>query len=147
MDRLATGTNHRTIPRIEKQEGGEDAMKWLGRAMTLLVVLAVLFAGGYWFVFLKPTPIEHIQMNADQYDGQEVLIYGEVSSAFSMFGVGGYTVKGSTGEIYIFTTQHAPQEGHWVTVRGTVKKAMNLGKKAVVGLKETEKYNGRYWGF
>lgn len=122
-------------------------MKWLGRIITLLVVLAVLIAGGYWFVFLKPTPIEHIQMNAGQYDGKEVLIYGQATSAITLFGVGMYTVKGSTGEINIVTKQGAPEDGQWVTVRGKVSKVITLGKKSFVGINEIEKHKGRYLGF
>ncbi len=122
-------------------------VKWIFRLVVMLAALAALAAGGCWYLFLKPTSIAYLQENADRYDGKEVLVYGKVISSFDIMGMGGYKVAEKTGEIYIVTSKGAPQEGRWVTVRGSLHKTMNIGKKGVVAIRETEKYDGRYFGF
>ncbi len=122
-------------------------MKTLGRITASLIVLALLAAGGYWYLVLKPTPIQQLQKDAEKYDGKEVLAYGKVTKAFGILKIGFYTIDDGTGELYVGTTNGVPDKGKWVTVKGTLTKAMKVQDKNMIGITEIEKHEGRYWGF
>lgn len=113
-----------------------------GASVSLGVLLLLGGIGGYWFWRQRPIPIERIRQNPLRYDGQRVNIRGKVTTSFDVWGQGFYVVEDQTGRITVRTHRGAPPQGYEVTVRGVVRKALQIQDQSLL-IVEEEKATSR----
>jgi hypothetical protein len=86
----------------------------------LVAALAVTLTG-------CATKIQSVMADPSRYRDREVKVHGYVTDSFSLLGRGAYKIEDRSGSIWVISQTGVPRKGAEVTVKGTVKEALNLG--------------------
>jgi hypothetical protein len=98
----------------------------------LIVIAAVALVLGAWAMLRtakanRPTPIGTILADLRHWDGQEVLVEGDVSAPLNVMGIKAFKLTDDTGSITVVTERGVPADGEAASVRGFVKQIYKIG--------------------
>ncbi len=85
---------------------------------------------------LGGTNIRDVADNPRLFDGQTVIVRGEVIQSFNMLLVRGYVLRDATGEIGILSARPVPKTGERVVVAGRVDQLFAWGDASLVVIRE-----------
>jgi len=89
----------------------------------------------------NPTPIGTILADPSHYEGQTVIVAGEVTETAGVMGFGMFGLKDESGEIPIIAQKGgSPKTGAKVGVSGTLRTAFTLGTESFTVILEERRF-------
>lgn len=102
---------------------------------------ALLAAGALVGGCQSTTPIGTLLDDPARFEGKDVRVAGEVTSALGLFGMGTYELDDGTGTLQVVTEKGGtPRVGARVGVEGTFRSAFTIGSESLAVVVEKQRF-------
>ncbi len=111
------------------------------RTAALLRIMALLAISLVVGACQSTTPIGTLLDDPARFEGKDVRVAGEVTSAIGLFGMGTYELDDGTGTIQVVTEKGGtPRVGARAGVEGTFRSAFTIGSESLAVVVEKQRF-------